>query len=191
MPAKHTIRFHCLRKEHSTVLVGSSGTRWTHIGSTSTMRGFFIHYAVGGPGNSRHPDTRRVWRWGPGSGPWHHFGGCRRRITGGLIIVCRRGVICTLPRKTISIFPRIPEDALRGAHRCPKTTKGIPKDGQREPKATQREPQVQNRVHEKYTMVIHSKRIKSYVHEFDKWTIHPKDFFGNVLPPKSSVTQKS
>ena len=50
----------------------------------------------------------------------------------------------------------------QGSHRCPKTTKGIPKDGQRtqqSPKGDKREPKgkikfTTKTVHEKYTIVI-------------------------------------
>ena len=72
-----------------------------------------------------------------------------RENNGRLVLMRRRGDICPFPREMMSNFQQIPEDAPKGSHRCPKTTKGTPKDGQREPKGTpkgakgsQREPKV-------------------------------------------------
>ena len=39
-------------------------------------------------------------------------------------------------------------------------------------------------------MVTHPKGIKSPVHPFENWKIHPEDFVGNVSPTKSLVARK-
>ena len=50
---------------------------------------------------------------------------------------------------------------------------------------------IKNIFHEKYTMVTQPKGIKSPVHPFEKWEMHPEDFFGNVLPTKSLCCSKT
>ena len=45
--------------------------------------------------------------------------------------------------------------------------------------------------HEKYTMVTQPKGIKSPVHPFEKWEMHPEEFVGNVLPTKSLCCPKT
>ena len=57
-------------------------------------------------------------------------GGCRFRPSAA---VCE---FYFLPCNSIANGACHPEAAPKGSHRCPKTTKGIPKDGQREPKGT-------------------------------------------------------
>ena len=78
--------------------------------------------------------------------------------------------------------------------KLPMWPKGSPKGPRRtakgSPRAPQGEPKGKNRVHkkifhEKYTMVTQPKGIKSSVHPFENWEIHPEDFVGNVLPTKS------
>ena len=92
---------------------------------------------------------------------------------------------------------------------CPRTAKEIPKDTQREPKGTQREPKgaqssswakgsqrdntefIKNRLHAKYTMLIQPKRNTSFMHQLEKWEIHPEYVVCNALPTTSLCSQQT
>ena len=95
--------------------------------------------------NSRHPDSRRVWRWGPSSGSRHHFRRIRCKIIGVSILLLfivvlthvrvKCNPICSKTQKTPQGSPRPPN----GFQRDPK---GRPKAAQRRSRAPQRNPSV-------------------------------------------------
>ena len=67
-------------------------------------------------------------------------------------------------RKMMSNFEQNPDDALQGSH-------------------------INTHIfNEKCTMVTQPNGFKSFIHQFEKWDIHPEDVFGNCLPTKSRVS---